>query len=161
MLAAMLADTPNTKFNINDLVSPVSVLLAAAIAGFVAWWNARTSPHGRLQTLINIYGKWPKEPKEPEGLKTVEESIAFTLARIRHKDGIPTPATCTDLEAQAEKEIRKARCRRIAVILAAALVVAVLIALVRTGIWPAQPTETAAIVISGIILGMLPFVWNG
>lgn len=159
MLAATLADSATTKFNINDLVGPMSVLLAAAIAAFVAWWNARTSPYGRLQTLIGIHRQWPKEPEELDGLKTVEQSIAFTLARIRHKDGIPASATPTESEVRAEKEITAARRVRIAVILVAGLSFAVLVALVVAGILPAQPAEIMAFgILGGIILGMLPFV---
>ena len=153
MFAAILVDTANTKFSITDLFSPAAVLLAATIAGFVAWWNARTSPHGRLKTLIGIYRDWPAE--ELDGRDTVECSIAVTLARIRRMDGIPAPAEPNAKQKLGENQVKSEQRGHISGIIVAGLALAAWLVYAFSSHLPAQLAAGLAVVLAGIIIGLI------
>jgi hypothetical protein len=99
----LLADAAQTDKGVDwsTLSTPAGVIMGAAIAGFVAWRNARVSPQGRLQTMIGLYQDWPEGL---EGRDTVEQSIAVTLARIRRREKHPAGAVSPS-EQKADREV--------------------------------------------------------
>lgn len=153
MLVAILAETTNTKSDLADLLSPAAVFLAAVIAGFVAWWNARTSPQGSLQTLIGIYRNWPED--DLGGRDTVECSIAITLARIRHMEGIPAPAKPDAKQRLGEDRVkaeRRRHGRRIAVVV---VLLALWLVYAFQSHLPPQITASVAVILTGTFVGLV------
>jgi hypothetical protein len=148
-----LAEAASTKSDVTDLFSPAAVLLAALIAGLVAWWNARTSPQGRLQTLIGIYRNWPDE--KLDGRDTVECSIAITLARIRHMDGIPAPADPNAKQQLGEDRVKSERRGHMWRIAVAILALAAWLVYTFSSHLPPQLAAGVAVVLTGIIVGLI------
>jgi hypothetical protein len=56
-MVTFLADA--TSLDPKDVIAPIGAVCGAAIAAFVAWFNARQTATERLQTLIAIYKEWP------------------------------------------------------------------------------------------------------
>ena len=149
--------SPNTKFNINELVSPAGVLFAAVIAGLVAWWNARTSPHGRLQTLIGIYRQWPRDSTGSRRSRLDCGHLGKDSSQGRYPR-----ATGSDAHRFRSPGGERNHSRKVPPdkgIILAGLLVVLLIVLAAPVSWPAQPAGSAASGIFVIFLAMtLPFI---
>jgi hypothetical protein len=87
-----------------DFVVPVGVVFGAIIGAFVAWWNNRKTVYDRLETLVKITKDWPETVA---GRDAVERSISLALAEIRQKEHVDAETTPLQVQAQADRTVRR------------------------------------------------------
>jgi hypothetical protein len=78
-MVALLADG---AVGPKDVIAPVAAVCGAAIAAFVAWFNARQTAADRLQSLIAMYKNWPEKLG---GQEHVAALIRGQLGEIWHR----------------------------------------------------------------------------
>ncbi|MBH0774689.1 hypothetical protein [Nocardia bovistercoris] len=84
----------------------IGTLCAAIIAGLFLRQNLWKTPYERLELLTKARADWPDS--DPDGLASVERSIAFALEQIRRKEGGKAHPAPPPLVREAEQQVARA-----------------------------------------------------
>ena len=145
-MSAVLA--ASWEANPKDMFAPIAAVCGAAIAAFVAWFNARKTPSDRLQALMAIYKDWPDNVHGREHIVgLIEGQLGEMWHRYPHLDA---SAAMKDGRFDIDRAARRHLYLDIGVFLLSFAAVAVSVAV----LWPIDQAQEIIVVslISGFAL---------
>jgi len=135
-----------------DILAPVAAVCGAAIAAFVAWFNARKTPADRLEALIAIYRDWPQNLSGKEHLDAL---IRGQLGEMWHRlPRVGAPADSSGISA----EITRASRRHLVLDAVAFVVSSAAVAVSACLTWPIDQAQDVEIIVASLIGGFALFV---
>ncbi|WP_109523588.1 MULTISPECIES: hypothetical protein [Nocardia] len=127
----------------------MGTLCAAVIAGLFLRRNLWKTPYDRLELLSKARADWPEE--DPEGLASLNRSIAFALEQIRRNEGGKAhPATTLVMREAVAQALRVDRRNAILIFAASPLVSAALCGSLYAAVGPT--TELAPLIGAGVLM---------
>ncbi|WP_132165403.1 hypothetical protein [Mycobacterium sp. BK086] len=128
-----------------DIIAPIAAVCGAAIAAFVAWFNARKTPADRLQALLAIYREWP----EDSGKKELEALICGQLGEMWHR----LPHSDVDADATSCSGIRTASTQHLVADIIACLISTGAVIASACFTWPIDQAQDVEIIFASLVGG--------